>query len=137
MKFTSNHISKIIVISAYTVIALLSITTAVWATGGGRRGMGFFEVMFLPRVWAGAIFCLIGMGLLMKSWVHRSLRSIILGVTFILFGILPALPLGRFASGMGLHPSPVCAITKPFIFLSTGGGVPVIFITILTFIAVF
>jgi len=99
--------------------------------------MGVFDVMLLPRVWVSAIFCLIGMGLLMKSRVHRNLRSIILGVVFFLFGILPALPIGRFASGMGLHPSPVCAITKSFMFLSAGGGVPVIFITILAFIAVF
>jgi polyferredoxin len=38
---------------------------------------------------------------------------------------------------MGLHPSPVCAITKPFLFLSDGGGVPTIFLTILVFISVF
>ncbi len=137
MKHTLHYISKIIKISVYTVIVLLSITAAVWASGGGRRGMGFFEVIFLPRVWVGAIFCLIGMGLLMKSWAHRRLRSIILGAVFTLFGILPALPLGKFASGMGLHPSPVCTITKPFMFLNAGGGVPVIFITILAFIAVF
>ncbi len=137
MKFTLNHISKIIKISAYTILVLLCATTVIWASGGGRRGMGFFEVIFLPRVWIGAMSCLVGMGLLMKSWVHRSLRSIILGTVFFLFGILPALPLGRFTSRMGLHPSPVCAITKPFIFLSTGGGVPVIFITIMVFIAVF
>jgi hypothetical protein len=41
----------------------------------------------------------------MKSWVHRNLRLIILGAVFFLFGILPVLPLGRFAWGMGMHPS--------------------------------
>ena len=124
-------------ISAYTILVLLSITTAIWASGGGRRGMGFFDVILLPRVWVGALFCLIGMGLMVKSWVHRNLRSVILGAVFFFFGVLPVLPMGKFASGMGLHPSPVCAITKPFLFLSAGGGVPVIFITILAFIAVF
>ena len=137
MKCTSNYISKIIKITLYTIFVLLSITTVIWASGGGRRGMGFFDVMLLPRVWVSAIFCLTGIGLLMKAWVHRNLRSIILGAVFFFFGILPVLPLGRFAWGMGLHPSPVCAITKPFLFLSAGGGVPIIFITILAFIAVF
>ncbi len=137
MKYTSNYISKIIRISAYTILLLLFITTAIWAAGGGRRSMGFFDVLLLPRVWVSAIFCLTGMGLLMKSWLHRNLRLIILGATFFFFGILPVLPLGRFAWGMGLHPSPVCAITKPFLFLSGGWQVPVIFLTILAFITVF
>ncbi len=137
MKFTLNHISKMIKISAYTILVLLCVTSIIWASGGGKRGMGFFDVILLPRVWVGALFCLAGMGLMMKAWVHRKLRLVILGVVFSLFGILPALPLGNFVPGMGLHPSPVCAVTKPFLFLSAGGGVPVIFITILAFIAVF
>jgi polyferredoxin len=129
--------SKIIRIAAFTILLLLFITTAIWAAGGGRRSMGVFDVLLLPRVWVSAIFCLTGMGLLMKSWLHRNLRLVILGATFFFFGILPVLPLGRFAWGMGLHPSPVCAITKPFMFLSGGGQVPIIFLTILAFIAVF
>ncbi len=137
MKYTLHYISKIMRVSAYAILVLLFITTDIWASGVGRRSMGISDVILLPRIWVGALFCLIGMGLMMKSWVHRKLRLIILGAVFFLFGILPALPMGRFASGMGLHPSPVCAITKPFLFLSAGGGVPVIFITILAFIAVF
>lgn len=99
--------------------------------------MSFFDVFLLPRIWVGAIFCLIGMGLLAKSWVHRRLRLIILSIIFFFFGILPALPLGKFAWGMGLHPSPVCAITKPFIFLNAGRSVPIIFPAIVAFISVF
>jgi polyferredoxin len=137
MKCTSNYITKIIRISAYTTLLLLLSTTAIWAAGGGRRSMGVFDVLLLPRVWVSAIFCFTGMGLLMKSWLHRNLRLVILGAVFFFFGILPVLPLGSFAWGMGLHPSPVCAITKPFLFLSGGGQVPIIFLTILAFIAVF
>jgi polyferredoxin len=99
--------------------------------------MGFFDVLLLPRVWLGAVFCLTGIGFMIKSWVHRNLRIVILGAIFFFFGVLPALPLGWFAWGMGLHPSPVCAITKPFLFLSAGGGIPIIFLTILAFITVF
>lgn len=137
MKYTSNYISRIIRIAACMIFTILCITTTIWASGESRRSMGVFDIILLPRVWASALFCLVGMGLLIKSWVHRNLRLIILGTIFFLFGLLPALPLGRFSWGMGLHPSPVCTITKPFLFLSSGGGVPVIFITILAFIAVF
>ena len=113
MKYPSHYISKIGKISTY-ILLFLCITTAVWASGGGRRSMGVSDVLLLPRVWIGAVFCLAGIWLLMKSWVQRNLRLVILGVVFFTFGILPALPLGRFAWGMGMHPSPVRAITKPF-----------------------
>jgi polyferredoxin len=99
--------------------------------------MGFFDVLMLPRVWIAASCCAIGLGLLMKSWVHRNLRLTSLAVVFFVFGILPALPLGKFAWGMGMHPSPVCSITKPFLFLNAGMSVPIIFITILAIISVF
>lgn len=135
MKYPLNYVSKITKISAY-ILVFLCITTAVWAAGGGRRSMGVFEILLLPRVWIGAVFCLAGIWLLMKSWVHRNLRLVILGAVFFTFGILPALPLGRFAWGMGMHPSPVCAITKPFLFLSAGRGVPIIFLTVLGVISV-
>ena len=135
MKYTSHYISKIGKISIY-ILLFLCITTAVWASGGSRRSMGVFDVLLLPRVWIGALFCLAGIWLLMKSWVQRNLRLVILGVVFFTFGILPALPLGRFAWGMGMHPSPVCAITKPFLFLSADRGVPIIFLTVLAVISV-
>jgi polyferredoxin len=119
------------------VVILLCISDTTWAAGGGRRSMGFLDVLLLPRVWVSAIFCLAGMGLLIKAQVHSRLRLIALSTVFFFFGILPALPLGRFALGMGLHPSPVCAITKPFLFLSAGRQAPIIFIAILFFISVF
>jgi polyferredoxin len=120
------------------MIALLLMTTIVLAgSGGGRRSMGFLDILLLPRVWVSAIFCLTGLGLLMKSWTLRNLRLIFLGAAFFAFGVLPVLPLGKFASGMGLHPSPICSITRPFQFLNAGYQIPVIFMTILAFISVF
>jgi len=119
------------------VAILLCIPDTTWAAGGGRRSMGFLDILLLPRVWVSTIFCLAGMGLLIKAHVHSRLRLIVLSAVFFFFGILPALPLGWFAWGMGLHPSPVCAITKPFLFLSAGRQVPIIFIAILFFISVF
>lgn len=136
MKCPSRYIKKLTSISIY-IFVFLFITTAVWASGGGRRSMGVLDILLLPRVWVGTIFCLTGIWLLMKSWVQRNIRSVILGGIFFAFGILPVLPLGSFAWGMGMHPSPVCTITKPFLFLSAGSGVPVIFLTVLAVISIF
>jgi len=119
------------------VVLLLLITTTLWAEDqGARRSTGFFDILLLPRVRVGAIFCLIGLGFLMKSRVHRNVRLLSLTVIFFVFGILSVLPLGKFARGMGLHPSPVCSITRPFQFLNAGRAVPVVFLAILTSIAI-
>jgi NapH/MauN family ferredoxin-type protein len=99
--------------------------------------MGFFDVWLLPRVWIGAIFCVIGLLLLMKSWVGHNLRLVSLIVIFFAFGVLLILPLGDFARGMSIHPSPVCIVTKPFLFINAGRQVPVVFLSILAFVAAF
>jgi hypothetical protein len=65
MKYPKNYISKIAKISTY-ILVFLCITTAVWASGGGRRSMGVFDVLLLPRVWICAVFCLAGIWILMK-----------------------------------------------------------------------
>jgi polyferredoxin len=117
-------------------IPLLTIPSTLGAEGGmGRRPMGIVDILMLPRVWVGALFCLIGLGLLMKSWSRRRVRFIFLFVIFFAFAIFSVLPLGDFARGMGLHPSPVCSITKPFLFLRAGREVPSIFSIILASIA--
>jgi len=137
MKHKKVSLNKLIMLIFGALLLLLLITDSVWASGGGgRRSMGFFDVLLLPRVWIAAILCTIGSGLLMKSWVSRNVRLLSLAAVFFFFGILPALPLGKFAWGMGLHPSPVCSITKPFLFLIAGRQIPMIFITIVIFISV-
>lgn len=106
MKYPLNYISKIAKISTY-ILVFLCITTAVWASGGGRRSMGVFEVLLLPRVWIGAVFCLAGIGLLMKSWVHRNLRLVILGAVFFTFRNSSSIAIGTFCMGNG-HASKPC-----------------------------
>jgi polyferredoxin len=138
MKCNTSRIYKILRWTLSTMSVLLLMATIVWAgSGGGRRSIGFLDALLLPRVWIAAIFCTVGLGLLMKSWVVRNLRLVFLAVAFLVFGVLPVLPLGNFASGMGLHPSPICSITRPFQFLNAGYQIPVIFLTILGFISVF
>ncbi|MCX5801866.1 MAG: 4Fe-4S binding protein [Candidatus Eisenbacteria bacterium] len=99
--------------------------------------MNFFDVWLLPRVWVGAAFCVVGLLFLMKSWVSSTVRLVSLVVTFFAFGVVLILPLGHFARGMSIHPSPVCIVTRPFEFLNAGRHVPVIFLSILAFVAVF
>jgi polyferredoxin len=101
-----------------------------------RVPMGFFDFWLLPRVWMSAIFAVVGILLLAKNRVNRKLRTVLLPVIFFVFAVLWVLPLGKFAQGMGLHPSPVCTITKPFLFLKMRGFIPIGFVSIFVSIAV-
>lgn len=127
-----------LIIRALPIVAALMISgSAVWAQGGGPgRTIGFFDILLLPRVWVGALFCLAGLILLMKSCLSRNLRLLILPVVFFVFGMLWMLPLGRFAQGMGPHPSPLCTVTKPFMFMKAGYPVPIVFVAIFISMAV-
>lgn len=113
--------------------------TVVWAEekGGGAPRMGFTELALLPRFWMGAIFCVVGLVLMMTSQVRRKLRLLWLAVAFFTFGVIGALPWGSFSAGMGLHPSPVCAMTRPFQFVDMGRSIPIIFWIVMGFIALF
>jgi len=102
-----------------------------------RRPLGFFDVWLLPRVWLGAAFCLIGLVLLARFRVSQVLRLVFLAVAFFAFGVVLILPLGDFARGMSVHPSPICVVTKPFLFITAGRDVPLVFLSILAFVAAF
>jgi polyferredoxin len=120
------------------VVALLASVLAVpaWAEGLGHEKAADVFLFLRPRDWISLIFCGIGLLYLIKSRLRYETRLWILGLVFFAFGIFSALPFGRFASGMALHPSPLCVITKPFLFLSAGYAVPAMFITLLAFIGI-
>jgi polyferredoxin len=107
---------------------------AAEAEGAGPPGV--MDILLLPRVWVGIIFCVAGLILLLSGRATRNVRVAILPVIFFVFGVLAVLPLGSFARGMGLHPSPVCAITRPFQFIYNDRSIPVMFFTILGVIGV-
>jgi len=94
----------------------------------------FWTVWTLPRVWVGAILAFIGVVLLMTRSAGKWVRLLAMFVVFFAFSIVAILPLGAFADGMGLHPSPMCTIEKAFIFNQMGRAVPIIFFSILAFI---
>jgi len=121
----------------FVFVILIGIATALWAQeGAARKPPGFFEIWLMPRVWMSAVFAVLGLILLSKSWVKRNLRSVALAVIFFVFAVLWALPLGNFARGMGVHPSPMCITSKPFQFLNAGLGIPILFISLFVSIAI-
>jgi ferredoxin-type protein NapH len=100
-----------------------------------RAAIGFWDIWALPRVWVGALLALAGVITLMSGRLNKWLRLIFLLIIFLVFSVVSFLPLGDFASGMGLHPSPMCSVEKPFMFVQMGRSVPIVFVAILAFVA--
>ncbi|MEJ2721004.1 MAG: 4Fe-4S binding protein [bacterium] len=123
----------------FAALWALLFAAVAWAQeeGGGSKPPGVIDLILLPRFWVGAIFAIVGLALMMTKRAKRRLRLVWLGIAFFTFGIIGVLPWGGFAAGMGLHPSPVCAITRPFQFLDRGGSIPAIFWIVTGFIALF
>ncbi|MBN1995910.1 4Fe-4S binding protein [candidate division KSB1 bacterium] len=96
----------------------------------------FFQTWSFPKFWIGAVLALGGMFLLYRARVTKTVRTILLAVAFFAFSIVSMLPLGDFAAGMGLHPSPMCVVEKPFLFVQRGYAVPMLFFSIFTFIVI-
>ncbi|NLP10403.1 4Fe-4S binding protein [bacterium] len=120
-----------------TLMALLLVVFTAMAGDeeGARRTLTFWDIWALPRVWVGALLALIGLFLLMSKKLTAGIRALSLLIIFFAFTVVSNLPLGDFARGMGLHPSPMCAVEKPFLFLQMGRAVPIVFIAILAFVA--
>ena len=96
----------------------------------------FFKFWSLHRVWVGVIFCLLGGIALWKAKLTSNLRLGILSTVFFVFAILPSLPIGEISRGLGLHPSPMCIVTKPFLFIYAGKTIPLIFFSLLLVIII-
>jgi polyferredoxin len=98
--------------------------------------LGFFDIWRLPKIWVSGLFCLAGLIMLIKAWVTRTVRMISLAIVFFSFGILSALPIGEWVKSMSMHPSALCMLEKPFIFVSKGRAVPVFFLSIIASVVV-
>ncbi len=116
----------------FLIVSLVLFTTTLPAEEAGvKASFGFWDVMLMPRVWVGFIFVLVGLFLLNRKLVSQKLRLLALIIIFLTFSAFWLLPLGEFARGMGMHPSPVCAVTKPALFIKAGRGFPVVFAAVL------
>jgi len=121
----------------FLIVSLILFTTTLLAEeAGAKDSFGFWDVMLMPRVWVGFLFVLAGLFLLNRKLVSRKIRVISLVIIFLTFSAFWLLPLGEFARGMGMHPSPVCAVTKPAMFIKARHGFPIVFAAILFSIAV-
>lgn len=123
-----------LILRALPVAAALMLLGSVLMAQGGDHGpgrsIGFVDILLLPRVYLGAAFCILALVLLMKGWVSSNVRLLALPIIFFAFAVLWMLPLGQFAKGMGPHPSPLCTVTKPFLFVKEGYSVPIVFVAI-------
>ncbi|MBN1424346.1 4Fe-4S binding protein [Candidatus Fermentibacteria bacterium] len=109
------------------LVAMLAASAS--AAGGSPRG--FWAGWPLPKVWLAFVFASIGLALLVSGRVSRRVRLVFLGVSFVLWGVVPALSLGEFSRGMVLRPSPVSMVARPFQFLATGRVIPPVFLGLL------
>lgn len=128
-------------VKRYLLLIVLSLILLLFSTvyaqsGGGYSLNRFLNFWLLPRVWVGAIFSLLGLVLLWKAKLSQNIRLTFLSLIFFVFAIFPALPPGKIVSGMGIHPSPMCIVTKPFVFLNAGKTIPIIFFSLLASIII-
>ncbi|TFG95832.1 MAG: 4Fe-4S binding protein, partial [Calditrichales bacterium] len=130
MKSHSSSPSQPFITSIFILI-LLPVSLLYAAPEEVDKVSQFFNFLLLPRVWVSLILSLAGLALLMRFKVKKNLRLLFMFLTFFVFAIFPSLPLGSITVGMGLHPSPVCTTTKPFLFMNAGRDVPMIFLSIL------
>ena len=79
--------------------------------------MGFLDILLLPRVWISAIFCLAGMGLLIKAHVRSRLRLIVLSAIFFFFWYSANIAFGLVCLEHGVAPKP-CLCYHQAIFVS-------------------
>lgn len=131
----NTHLRTLLLFLAVLVIAgLITLLTGVEATEENPQPLTFFSIWALPRLWVGAIIAFIGVVLLANRKVTAWVRLAAMALVFFAFSIIAILPWGRFAEGMGLHPSPMCTIEKPFMFVQMGRTIPIVFFSILAFV---
>jgi polyferredoxin len=97
-----------------------------------KKSKNVIELLLSAKYVVGFILALIGIGLIWANKLNNGTRIPYLLIAFFLFAVFALLhEIIPFATGFGLHPSPVCAITKPFIY-----GLKKPFLTALIFMGI-
>ncbi len=121
-------------LSIFFLFALFMALQAAESTSGSLSG--FFSSWQLPKVWIAALLAILGTILLLSKKLNTTIRLVVMVLAFLAFGVVSVLPLGSFAQGMGLHPSPMCIIEKPFLFANAGRTIPLMFFSLFVFVGV-
>jgi ferredoxin-type protein NapH len=77
-----------------------------------RKMPGVLDILLTPKYLSFLILIAAGLTLLVGRWVNRWIRIGMMAVAFVLFGLDYIFP---------LHPSPMCGVTKLFMFKITSG----------------
>lgn len=98
-------------------IATLAGATPLLAAqqGAGRRAPSYAEFLFQPKFIVMVVIGLIALALLKSRKMNSGLKITLLLVSTFLFGVAGNIP-GAFFSSFAMHPSPICAAAKPFLF---------------------
>lgn len=90
--------------------------------GGGRAPHTFLSFLFQPKFIVMIVLGLIVFILLKSKKMNRGIKVAFLLLSTLLFGFLGSIP-GKVFSSFAMHPSPMCAATKPLLY---GFGIPFI-----------
>ncbi len=80
-----------------------------------ESGFPAFDYFFTPKFVSMFLIAFFALYLLLLGKMKNGLRISILALSFVLFGIVGNIPFSFFES-FGMHPSPICAATKPFLY---------------------
>jgi len=123
----------------FLTLVVLLLPLLVFADDGQnmKRAITVFDLLLSSKYVVGFIIALIGIGLIWAKKLDNTMRITFLIIAFFLFAVFALFQeMMPFAAGFGLHPSPVCTITKPFMFgLRTPFAAGLIFMGVLSLIS--
>jgi Polyferredoxin len=97
----------------FITVLLLVLPMMLFAQEHGnlKEGRSFFDLLLSVKYIAVFAFAVISILLLWTGKFSGNVRTVIISSAFLIFGVLPL-----FAGYLFITPSPVCAVTKPFLF---------------------
>lgn len=97
----------------FITVLLLVLPMMLFAQEHGnlKEGKSFFDLLLSVKYIAVFVFAVISVILLWTGKFSGNVRTVIISSAFLIFGVLPL-----FAGYLFITPSPVCAVTKPFLF---------------------
>jgi Pyruvate/2-oxoacid:ferredoxin oxidoreductase delta subunit len=116
-----REVSLAIVIVVLVALPL-GFALAQGTPGGGSKPPGLLDFLITPKYIWFMVLSAMALGLLLLRKINRWIRLVGLAVAFGLFGLDYVYP---------LHPSPMCGVTKLFMFRFTGGQWHFAFLAIL------